>query len=142
MALNLAFRHYFSDVTYDSFYNLKNDGELNLNPDIENRFNTTYNSWNLDLRYSWWFAPGSQLTFLYRNSIEGFLEASQQDFSRNFEYLFDQPQINSISLRLTYYLDYNRIKGWFKGNDSRDSFGNGSILNRKNRTPSSIGMLH
>ncbi len=142
MALNLAFRHYFSDVTYDSFYNLQNDGELAVNADIANRFNTTYNSWNLDLRYSWWFAPGSQLTFLYRNSIEGFLEASQQDFSHNFEYLFDQPQINSISLRLTYYLDYNRIKGWFKGKDSQKDFGNGSILNRKNRTPSSIGLLH
>ena len=141
MGLNLAFRHYYSEVTYDRFYDLGTDGELSLNSSIENKFNTTYNSWNLDLRYSWWFAPGSQLSLLYRNSIEGFLEDSQQDFSQNFEYLFDQPQLNSISLRLTYYLDYNRMKGWFKGNDSPKDFGNGSILRKKNKTIGSWSML-
>ena len=138
MGMNLAFRHYFSEVTYDSFYNLGNDGDLEPNPGIDNKYNTTYNNWNLDLRYSWWFAPGSQLSLLYRNSIEGFLEASQQKFSQNFDHLFDQPQINSISLRLTYYLDYNRMKGWFKGgNDALENFGNRSILDRKNRKQTS-----
>ena len=139
MGLNLAFRHYFSDVTYDSFYTLQEDGDLLKDPSVENNFNTTYNSWNIDLRYSWWFAPGSQLTLLYRNSIEGFLEASQQDFSGNFDYLFDQPQVNSLSLRLSYYLDYNRIKSWFKSPANKAEMGSRSILDRKD--PRSLARL-
>ena len=114
MSLNLAFRHYFSDVSYDNFYNLQNDGGLSLNQDYSENHNTTYNSWNIDLRYSWWFAPGSQLTLLYRNSIQSYLNEAYLDLDRNFNILFDQPQVNSLSLRISYYLDYNRMKSWFQ----------------------------
>ncbi|HET8885983.1 MAG TPA: DUF5916 domain-containing protein [Salinimicrobium sp.] len=114
MSLNLAFRHYFSDVSYDNFYNLQNDGGLSLNQDYSENHNTTYNSWNIDLRYSWWFAPGSQLTLLYRNSIQSNLNEAYLDLDRNFNILFDQPQVNSLSLRISYYLDYNRMKSWFQ----------------------------
>jgi hypothetical protein len=39
--------------------------------------NGTYNAWNVDLRFSWWFAPGSQLTLLYRNATSNYLEFSR-----------------------------------------------------------------
>lgn len=113
MGLNLAFRHYFSDVSYTKFYTLENDGELSQISLFENEYDTTYNSWNIDLRYSWWFAPGSQLTLLYRNAISSYLEESQLNFSENFDELFRRPQVNSISLRISYFLDYNRMKNWF-----------------------------
>lgn len=114
MSLNLAFRHYFSNVAYADFYTLEENGELLELPSYTENHNTTYNSWNVDLRYSWWFAPGSQLTLLYRNAIDSFDNSTDITFDRNFEYLFNQPQLNSLSLRLSYYLDYNRIKNWFK----------------------------
>jgi len=114
MALNLAFRHYYTEVQYDQFFNLQQNGELNLRPSYENTYDATYNSWNVDLRYSWWFAPGSQLTLLYRNAVDSYIDASKINFSNNFNLLFDQPQINSLSLRVSYYLDYNRMKNWFK----------------------------
>lgn len=113
MALNLAFRHYYTEVQYDRYFNLQEDGGLNPNPGYTENHDTTYNSWNLDLRFSWWFAPGSQLSLLYRNSIDSYLEASGRNFQQNFDDLFNQPQLNSISLRVTYYLDYNRMKHWF-----------------------------
>lgn len=118
MGLNLAFRHYLSDVVYDEYFTLDPDGGLSELNFYNNIHDTTYNSWNIDLRYSWWFAPGSQVTLLYRNAIESFLNAGNQDFSRNFDYLFDQPQVNSISLRISYYLDYNRMKNWFDSSPS------------------------
>ena len=37
----------------------------------------TFNSWNLDLRYSWWFAPGSQMNLLYRNQAQNFLDVAR-----------------------------------------------------------------
>ncbi len=114
MALSFAFRHYYSEVTYDKFFTLEENGDLTLNESYTSNHNATYNSWNIDLRFSWWFAPGSQLSLLYRNSMESYDEVSRMNFSQNFDYLFDQPQLNSISLRVSYFLDYNRMKNWFK----------------------------
>lgn len=112
MALNLAFRHYYSEVEYSEFFTLQNDGELLENPFYNENSDATYNSWNVDLRFSWWFAPGSQLTLLYRNAMDSYVGDSRVNFSNNFKNLFDEPQLNSLSLRVSYYLDYNRIKNW------------------------------
>ena len=113
MALSLAFRHYFSDVTYKQFYVLNEDGSLNSETDFTQNLNTTYNSWNVDLRYSWWFAPGSQLTLLYRNATQNYLDVSRMKLKNNFDSLFNEPLTNNLSLRITYFLDYNRMKNWF-----------------------------
>ncbi|WP_423820396.1 DUF5916 domain-containing protein [Salinimicrobium sp. TIG7-5_MAKvit] len=117
MGLNLAFRHYYSEVFYSEFYTLQNDGGLSDYGSKNDEYNTTYNSWNLDLRFSWWFAPGSQMTLLYRNATDSYIERSHINIGDNFKNLFDQPQVNSLSLRISYYLDYNRVKSWFKSND-------------------------
>ncbi len=109
MALSLAFRHYYSDVTYSSFYTLNQDGSLN-DANFNQNLNGSYNFWNLDLRYSWWFAPGSQLTLLYRNAVQDFSEISRPKLSENFNKLFDQPMAHNISLKLTYFIDYNQAK--------------------------------
>lgn len=112
MALNLAFRHYYSEVEYSQYFTLQHNGKLFSNPAYAEKNDATYNNWNVDLRFSWWFAPGSQLTLLYRNAMENYIGDSRINFSDNFNHLFDEPQLNSISLRLSYYLDYNRIKNW------------------------------
>lgn len=118
MALNLAFRHYYSEVFYTQFYNLEENGELTANPLHHETYDTTYNSWNLDLRFSWWFAPGSQLSVLCRNMIDSTIMEAHQSFSGNFNHLFNQPQVNNISVRVSYFLDYNRMKTWFGRNSS------------------------
>ncbi|NJW54256.1 DUF5916 domain-containing protein, partial [Salinimicrobium oceani] len=134
-SLNLAFRHYYSEVFYTEYYTLQPNGELDFYAHGNNDYNTTYNSWNLDLRFSWWFAPGSQLTLLYRNAINGFQDQSHVNFGDNFRYLFEQQQLNSLSLRLSYYLDYNRVKNWLapqqKAPANADALG-ASYKERKN----------
>lgn len=114
MSLNLAFRHYYTDVHYNKFFTLQQDGELLQNNAYNQNHNVTYNSWNIDLRFSWWFAPGSQLSLLYRNAVESYNDVAGMSFRDNFDYLFAQSQLNSISLRISYYLDYNRLKNVFK----------------------------
>ena len=114
MTLSLAFSHYFSDVTYKQFYTLNQDGSLANTNNFSNNLNGTYNSWNVDIRYTWWFAPGSQLTLLYRNAVSNYQDVSRLTFGKNFDTLFNEPMTNNISLRLTYFLDYNRAKNWFK----------------------------
>lgn len=114
MSLSLAFRHYFSDVTYNGFSTLNQDGTLSDTTLFNKNLNGTYNSWNLDLRYSWWFAPGSQLTLMYQNAVMNYLEVSRMRFNENFSTLFNEPMANNFSLKLTYYIDYNQAKKWVK----------------------------
>lgn len=113
-ALALTFRHYFSDVTYKQFYTLNQDGNLAETDLFNKNLNGTYNAWNVDLRFSWWFAPGSQLTLLYRNATSNYLETSRLNMVKNYDMLFSEPTVNNFSLKLTYFLDYNRVKGWTK----------------------------
>ncbi|MBA3985786.1 MAG: hypothetical protein H0X63_04240 [Flavobacteriales bacterium] len=81
------------------------------------------------MRYTWWFAPGSQLTFLYRNSIESFFRESGYGIAENLDNLFDQPQLHSFSIRISYFLDYNRIKTSLQKNNEENRIG--KMLPRK-----------
>lgn len=116
MALSFSLRHYYTEVNYKSFGTLQENGEVSpINNYSVN--NQTYNSWNVDLRYSWWFAPGSQLTLLYQNAAQNFLNYSKINFKNNFNNLFNDPMNNTLSLKVTYYIDYNQAKNWFKKKD-------------------------
>lgn len=111
-ALGLSFRYYWSPVTYDSqFYKLEYDGNLSAHT-YTNDHNTNFNIWNIDLSYNWEFAPGSQLVALYRNSIFKEDNQSQLSFANNLNNLFKEDQLNNFSLKLIYYLDYNKVKTW------------------------------
>lgn len=109
-ALTLTFRHYFSDVTYKQFYTLNHDGTLADTNSFTRNLNGTYNAWNVDLRFSWWFAPGSQLTLLYRNATSNYLDISRLNVTKNYTMLFNESMVNNFSLKLTYFIDYNRLK--------------------------------
>ncbi len=112
-ALSLTFRHYWSPVTYDDqYYLLKEDGALTPNSYTDNH-DINYNVWNLDLSYSWEFAPGSQLIALYRNNIFNADDQSQLGFRDNLKNLFEQEAGHNFSLKMIYYIDYNNAKSWF-----------------------------
>jgi len=122
-ALTLSFRNYLSTVEYDynlavlqpngsieqsAIYNKFNVGEnANFNPDVN------FNTWNLDLSYTWQFAPGSQLTALYRNQIFNFSNNAQDNYFTSTENLFKEDMRNTFSLRMVYFIDYNDIKKVF-----------------------------
>ncbi len=119
-ALTLSFRNYLSTVEYDyNFYELQPNGSLkestiynktnsgensSFNPDVN------FNTWNLDLSYSWQFAPGSNLTALYRNQIFNFSTNAQDNYITSTKSLFKQDMRNTFSLRFVYFIDYNDIK--------------------------------
>lgn len=108
-SLGLSFRHYWSKVDYFSFYKLENNGSLHAYAHTENE-NINTNIWNFDLSYSLEFAPGSQLSILYRNSI--FTRGNNTDLSyfKNAQDLFDTPLSNQLSFKFIYFLDYNSLK--------------------------------
>jgi hypothetical protein len=118
--VSLTFRNYWSTVNYkNDLFTLEDNGRLNQSlvykaNNIENNPNINYNTWNLDLNYSWQFAPGSFLTVLYRNQLFNYDNASKESFKNSLKTLFDQPIQNTFSLRIQYYIDYVSIKNAFK----------------------------
>ncbi len=118
-AIDLRFRNFWSTADYSDnvFFTLNEDGSLTqTNYDItENDPNRNFNIWNLDLSFRWRFAPGSEATLLYRNQIFNQDELSTLSYGESLENLFNSPSQNTISLRITYFVDYNNLKGIFKG---------------------------
>ena len=113
MNFNITVRHYWSYAKNNGYYNLTQDGLLDLNSSYTENKNSNFNTWNTDLTFSWWFAPGSQLTALYRNNAAIFSNDINTNFNSNLNAVFrdDLNQIFSVSVR--YFLDYNQIKNVF-----------------------------
>jgi hypothetical protein len=118
-AIDLRFRNFWSIADYsdDIFFSLNEDGSRSLTPYDYNEDtdpNANFNIWNLDLSFRWRFAPGSEAILLYRNQIFNFDTRSNLNYGESVSNLFKQPQQNTLSLRITYFIDYNNIKDIFR----------------------------
>ncbi len=118
MGTNLRIRHDWTTATYQSFHELKEDGsfpvtDYNADLDFTNSFFT------VDLAYNWRFAPGSDISVVWKNNISGFDNDPSKDY-QSLTYLDglaglgDFAQQNSLSIRITYYMDQTNFKSWMK----------------------------
>jgi len=111
MSLSLRIRHYWSRVEYDDFYTLQEDGSLGKSLGYDSygdNKDRNYNTFTVDLKYLWRFAPGSELSFVWKNSI--YNSENISGFKDNFNNtLFDSYPINSVSLKVLFYLDYRYL---------------------------------
>ena len=106
--LNLTFRHYWGDAQYTGFFEVgPNGGELST--EYTQARDVTFNQWNLDLQLNWWFLPGSQVTFFYRNAVQNELDRAGLGIRDNFTELFNEDMLNRFSIRIMYFLDYNYL---------------------------------
>jgi hypothetical protein len=108
--LSLRLRHYWSRADYDGgFYTLNVDGSLTPgsysgNPDYN------YNAFNIDMVYTWRFAPGSELTLVWKNAIYDGDAVIAYNYLDNLRNMFESPMLNSLSLKVLYYLDYQSLR--------------------------------
>jgi len=111
--ITLNVRHYWSKIDYSRFYNLRENGYLEDYPEYRENEDFNFNVFNIDLMYSWNFAPGSFLNVVWKNSIYQDQEIRQDDFPgfiNNFRNTLDSDQVdNSISIKISYYLDYKYL---------------------------------
>lgn len=114
MNFNLTVRHYWSYAENNSIHILNNDGTLSETFLYTDNKNSNFSTWNLDLSYSWWFAPGSQLSILYRNNAFNSSRKIDKDFGNNFSNLINDNLNHILSLSVRYYIDYNQAKNWLK----------------------------
>ncbi len=114
MNFNLSVRHYWAYATSNKFLTLENDGNLTENTTYTNNVDSNFNAWNLDLSYNWWFAPGSQVSVLYRNfnlNTETYGSDFSKSLGRNLSDSFNNDNLNHIfSISVRYFIDYNTLK--------------------------------
>jgi hypothetical protein len=103
-------RHYYSQGKYNSFYTLMGNGYLIANPAYNENHDFTFNSFNVDMVFSWIFAPGSSLNVVWKNEITGEKAYATGNYFNNFDDNFHEPQLNNISFKVLYYIDYQRLK--------------------------------
>jgi len=104
ISLNLRLRHYWVWAHYLSFYKLRPDGYLDPT-DYTGNQDVDYNLFNIDLSFIWDFAPGSQLSFVWKNAINTSDDIIDYHFFRNLGNTFSSPAANSFSIRVLYYID-------------------------------------
>ena len=110
MFLDLTLRHYWSRFENKEFFTLNDNGFLDENTSFQEIHDINFNSWNLDLSFSYEFSPGSFLTFMWKNQLLSENNELEDNFYNNIINTFDSPMLNSFSLKATYYLDYNNFK--------------------------------
>lgn len=110
MSVSLSARHYWLTGRYREYFLLQDDGSF-IDYDTYTGYDDfSYNVFNVDLVYSWRFAPGSTLSVAYKNAIENDGPFITQKYNDNFKNTWNLPQTNSFSVKFIYYLDYLYLK--------------------------------
>lgn len=118
-SLSARLRHYWSIVDYTEFFNLQSDGSLAESPfnaiymDEESNTSTkdlNYNAWSIDLVYRWIFSPGSELSLVWKNTLNESGNAIPSNYRENWQQMLDEGFTNSLSLRALYFLDYSLLE--------------------------------
>lgn len=109
LSLSLRLRHYWYIGEYNSYYSLMENGSLTpiTTYDKNNDFN--FNAFNVDLLLNWNFVPGSQLSLVWKNSIQNEDNLITYDYLDNLSQTLQADQLNQVSLKLLYYLDYRTL---------------------------------
>lgn len=108
-SLSMRARHYWTTVAYKQFYLLNTDGTMNDNIQNFTTSNTNYNNVSIDVIYTWQFAPGSELSFMWKNNIDHYINSIDYNYLHNLKNTWNASQFNTFSLKIKYYLDYNYL---------------------------------
>jgi len=111
MGLTVVLRHYWSDRRNKEFYLLQPDGHLTgYQGSPLTGLDRNYNVFNIDLIYTWQFAPGSTLSVSYKDAAETYDNFYTQRYNKNLSGILNAPQNNSLSVKVLYYVDYLDLK--------------------------------
>ncbi|MNQ09589.1 hypothetical protein D3C85_224060 [compost metagenome] len=114
MNFDLSARQYWSYAENKNFLSLEQNGRLTDNMTYSENKDSSYYSWNFDLSYSWWFAPGSQVSVLYRNIASKYESNINKNFDQNVTNLLNNDALgHTLSISVRYFIDYNQVKNYF-----------------------------
>ena len=110
MGINLRIRHYYSSVDDREFYTLQHDGLLTPNHSFTQNTDQNVNFFNVDMVYTWQFAPGSFINVVWKNAVQDYANVVEESYFKNFGNTMEADQNNNISLKVIYFLDYLQLK--------------------------------
>ncbi|MFV8365084.1 DUF5916 domain-containing protein [Flavobacterium sp. XS1P27] len=114
MTFNISLRQYWSYAENKNTLSLEQNGRLADFTGYTTNKNSSFYSWNADLSYSWWFAPGSQVSVLYRNNAGAFERDINKEFRDNVTNLLNNDALSHVfSISVRYFIDYNQVKNKF-----------------------------
>jgi len=107
--LTFKLRHYWSAADFKEVLVLNEEG--NMDPYEANEiYDIDYSFFTIDLLFRWQFAPGSEMSVVWKNNIELFGMKLSNSYFDNLNSTFDSPQLNSFSIKVLYYLDYQYLR--------------------------------
>ncbi|HRI19798.1 MAG TPA: DUF5916 domain-containing protein, partial [Panacibacter sp.] len=110
MGITFRSRHYLSSVDNKEFYTLQHDGKLAANPGFQPNANQNVNFFNIDMVYTWQFAPGSFLNIVWKDATQDFRNNVEKKYFKNLGNTITQDNNNNFSLKVIYFLDYLTLK--------------------------------
>jgi len=110
MGINFRMRHYFSSVENKQFLFLKKNGKLDSNTPFRQNQDRNVNFFNIDMVYTWQFAPGSFINIVWKNAVFDYNNQVEKNYFKNIANTLEADQNNNISLRVIYFLDYYQLK--------------------------------
>jgi len=116
MGLNARIRHVWDRVDYNRFFALGEDGALNdtdydgLDDEGVPLHQVNFSGFNVDLVFSWFFRPGSELSIGYKNQIGNAQVPLDDNLFDAWNTTFRTPQTNSLSVKLLFFIDYLSLK--------------------------------
>ena len=111
MFLSFRLRHYWSSADYSKYYTLQDDGNVLLSDAYATNHDINFNVFNIDMVYTWVFAPASEIRIVWKNSILTQDEEVIRNYMTNFQNTLTASQLNSFSIKFLYYIDYLYFKG-------------------------------
>jgi hypothetical protein len=105
--INARVRHYWGYTVFNEFYSLTDSGDLQQTQNSGE--NQNFNSYTVDLIFTWIFTPGSELNLVWKNDISAFNNSVPGSLSEDLQYTLGLPQNNSFSLKLIWFLDYYAV---------------------------------
>ena len=110
MGITFRARHYLSNVNNKEFYILQQDGQLLANTGFKPEVNQSVNFFNIDMVYTWQFAPGSFINIVWKDASQVFSNKVDNQYFKNLGSAIDQDNNNNFSLKVIYFLDYLTLK--------------------------------
>lgn len=117
IAMILKLNHYWQEVTYSKFNELSNDGNRQVtaytgtDTDGNSLHNTTFNAFTIDVNFRWVVYPGSEIRFVWKYNIYASRMGNYGSYFNVFTDLFEQPQLNSFSIKALFFLDAGKAVG-------------------------------
>lgn len=110
MGLTFRARHYMSTVRNHEYLSLdQQTGRVLDGNSYTGNADRNVNFFNIDMVYTWQFAPGSFLNVVWKDAAAISLSQIEKGYFRNFYKTIDTDQNNNISIKVIYFLDYLQL---------------------------------